>query len=363
MSKAPQHIEKILLGAGILVGGGLAFAGYSTLTAVDENLSAAPPQLGASDTSVDHAAEVSRTLNSLASDRVVREATVPSQRLESGERPVDLFVGVPLFASRDNPNEPVDLLISEDIHPPIPNPWWLKHGVSPNFADSPERDDDGDGFSNLEEYRAGTDPGDSEDVPPLIAKLSYVEDESLAWLVEFGFQAGGKLLPKGEAQTELGGERERFRQGFEDGIEPGETFFAEGPLAGRFKFLEIEERQVKNERLNIDETLQFLKFEDLKENKRGEQYEVPNRFPKAQIDEYLHYDRTAVLELRAVGFEGDEFRVEERTRFSLPPDGDDDRYLLKEVTPEQITVEFEDEGETRSVTIPKGGLPDFDLTR
>jgi hypothetical protein len=39
-------------------------------------------------------------------------------------------------------------------------------------------------------------------------------------------------------------------------------------------------------------------------------------------------------------FEGKEFKVEERTRFSLPPGGEGGEFLLKQVTPERIVVEF-----------------------
>jgi hypothetical protein len=39
-------------------------------------------------------------------------------------------------------------------------------------------------------------------------------------------------------------------------------------------------------------------------------------------------------------FEGGEFKVEERTRFSLPPGGEGQEFFLKQVSPERIVVEF-----------------------
>lgn len=361
MSKPIAHLEKILLGAGLLVGAGLAYFGYQTVSEVEEKFTAQEPRLEVSDTSTAFAEEVSKSLNSVQSNRIVRSATVPTDRLDSGEREVNLFIGVPLFAHRDRPNEPVDLLTSADVLPPVENEWWLKHGISPKFADSLERDEDGDGFTNLEEYQAGTLPNDDSDYPRLVKKLRYISDESLGWIVEFGFQAGGKQLPKGEAQTELGGKFERFRQGFQVGVEPGGLFFSDGPLEERFKFVKVDEREIFNQRLNINEKKKFMIFEDQKENKKGRIYEVPNRFPRAQREQFTHYDRTAVLELQALDYGGDEFRVEEGTRFALPPNGENPDYLLKEVTPEQITVEWEEEGETESIVIPRGNFPNANI--
>lgn len=364
MSNSIAHLEKILLGVGLLVGLGMAYFGYRTMSDIDETFTAQAPRLEVSDTSVEFAEQVSKALNSIQSNRIVRTATVPSDRSESGEREIDLFIGVPLFANRDRPNEPFDIYTSPDVLPPIPNGWWLKHGISPRFADSKERDEDGDGFTNLEEYQAGTGPADFSDHPPLVTKLRYVDHESLAWIVEFGFQAGGKQLPKGEAQTELDGALKKLRQNFEAGVEPGGSFFSEDPLKNRFKLIEIEERQVFNDRLNIEETLKFMIFEDLKENKKGKKYEVPNRFPRAAREKFMHYDRTAVLELLALNYDGEEFRVEEGTRFTLPPDGDDAAYFLKEVTPEQIIVEWEGEdAEVQTIEIPHGRLPDVKFKR
>ncbi|HZO85106.1 MAG TPA: Amuc_1099 family pilus-like system protein, partial [Verrucomicrobiae bacterium] len=40
----------------------------------------------------------------------------------------------------------------------IPNSWELANGLNPNNEDDAEEDPDDDGFTNLQEYRAGTDP-------------------------------------------------------------------------------------------------------------------------------------------------------------------------------------------------------------
>ncbi|MFC7336520.1 Amuc_1099 family pilus-like system protein [Haloferula chungangensis] len=360
MSKAPKNIEKVLLGVAVVVAGGLVYLGMSKSSAVSEDFSSNPGGQHGEDIEIKDAMKVTEVVSSRTSNRVLDVGTIPSDKLEGGQREVNLFTGVPLFASREDPNNPVDLPTSADVHPPIPNVWWLKYNVSPQFADSPQRDDDGDGFSNIEEFNAGTDPSDKNVHPSLVAKLSFVKDESQPWRVEFGFETGGVWIPKlktGALPEEAG---PKNRVAFDKGLKPGDLFFGEDPMKGRFKFTGFEERTERNERLKIDETLKYAQFEDQKPNKLGLKYEVPNRLPRAQFQDFQQFDRTAVLDLQALGLDGKEFKVEERTNFALPPTAKEKDYYLKEVTPEAIVVEWKDkDGQTHSVSIPKGGLPDM----
>ena len=230
MSKAPKNIEKVVLGVGALAGIGLAALGFMKAGAVEEDFPGNSRQPKNSDTSVVGAAQVPGTLNSLQSDRAYEAAIVENPKI--GDRPVDLFVGVPLYADRDQPNKPVDPLLGNDIHPPVPNEWWLANGVDMTFADSPQRDDDGDGFSNLEEFTAKTHPGKASDHPPLIAKLSFVKEESQQWLVLFGNDLGGKWVPKLDEALckETDGKPMKNKVAFAKGIEPGGLLFAKEPL-------------------------------------------------------------------------------------------------------------------------------------
>ncbi|MFQ3577814.1 MAG: Amuc_1099 family pilus-like system protein, partial [Verrucomicrobiia bacterium] len=55
---------------------------------------------------------------------------------------------------------------SPPIHPPVENEWFAKHGIdilSPNIL---SEDTDGDKFSNLEEWKHGTNPRDPASAPP-----------------------------------------------------------------------------------------------------------------------------------------------------------------------------------------------------
>lgn len=60
---------------------------------------------------------------------------------------------------------------TEDLHPPIKNSWLIKYDLPYWEGDIKDQDPDGDRFSNLEEFIAGTDPRDKNAIPPYYTKL------------------------------------------------------------------------------------------------------------------------------------------------------------------------------------------------
>jgi hypothetical protein len=56
----------------------------------------------------------------------------------------------------------------------MPDEWELKYGLNPN-ADDALQDDDADGFANLEEYQAGTNPRDPNSHPDYATKLRVIK--------------------------------------------------------------------------------------------------------------------------------------------------------------------------------------------
>ena len=350
MSQLPKNFEKMLLGAGALAAVGFAALGFMKTSAVETDFAHSLVGSGKDDPTIPEAAATTKAINSLKSNRTIDPG-------DDDGRPVDLFVGIPLFADKNNPNKPIDLIDGAVVHEGIPNRWWIETGANIVFANSPDRDDDSDGFSNREEYEAKTDPVDAKSIPALIDKLAYLKDESTQWYVQFGFESEGKWAPKIIGKTPDGKAFKNSVSAIEM-IEPGSTFFEDGPFAGRFKFTGMTEKDVTSERTNMTQTKRIGLFEDLKPNKVGTKYESEQSLPRAQIDASSYYDRTAILELRAIGNEGNEFKVEEGTKFALPPDAPEKSYLMKSVTPEAITVEYTDaEGTTQTKEISKGGTP------
>lgn len=349
MSKLPKNFEKILLGVAGVAAIGFIAMGFMKSSAVETEFSHTLKGSGKSDPSIPEAEATAKATNSLTSNRVFE----PGE--DSKGRPVNLFVGISLFSDKNNPTKPVDPREGEPVHPPIPNNWWLESGADMTYANSPSRDDDSDGFSNLEEYEAKTNPVDPQSVPALINKLAYVKDESTKWYVKFGFESEGKWGPRFEGLTHTGTALKNRVSPLEM-LNQGDIFFKDGVMAGRFKFIGITTREVKSEATNYSKTVKVAEYEDQKENKKGIKYESEEGLPDAELDNKAYHDRTAILDLRAIGYEGKEFKVEERTNFALPSDAPEKKYYLKKVTPQSIEVEYDDgSGEKKTVEIPKGG--------
>jgi hypothetical protein len=346
MSWFSKNYEKAALGGAVVLAVGLAYIGWSKIGDVDVDFGADLKGRGNNNSAVAGADAIPKALQSLKLNRIWNQAL-------DAERPVDLFTGIPLFVSRDNPNKPVDLLKDDPVHAPIPNTWWLKYRLDPGFADSPQRDPDEDGFSNIEEFEAKTDPNSDKSFPLLISKLMYVKDESLAWALRPGY-GSGEEFPFSYRDSK----NQKNKVTAADMVAPGELFFEKGPMAKRFKLLGHEVRKELNPKINIEMENTYVRVEDQKSNKKGTVYEIPAPLSEERMNEHLQYDRIAVLSLEALGLAGKEFKVEENTTFSLPPDAAKKDYLLKKVTPESLTVEYTDRaGVRKTVEISKGSLP------
>jgi len=350
MSWFANNYEKAALGGAVVCALALGYSGWRALHQVEADFVSTVRGRGSNETEVASADRVAKATSSLAMNRSWSQET-------HEDRPVDLFVSIPLFVTADAPTRPLDLLIDDPVHPPIPNTWWLKNRIDPGFADSPDRDPDGDGFSNMEEFIAGTNPNDPKSHPPLIAKLKFVGEESLGWALRPSFPSedGGNTFryyddhpPQGRTNA----------TGAVNPLAPGDLFFENGPAEGRFKLLGHETREEFNDRTNIAEQRTFARIEDQHPNKKGTIYEFPAPLAEANVPLYMQYDRTAVFTLEAIGRSGLEFKVEEFDTFTLPYDEEGVTHQLRSVSKEEAVVEFTDaEGNSRSVTIPLGSLP------
>lgn len=61
------------------------------------------------------------------------------------------------------------------LRPPMTNEWLLEHNLDFLRSDIGDLDSDGDGFTNLEEFEAGTNPRDPASHPPFTDKLFVTE--------------------------------------------------------------------------------------------------------------------------------------------------------------------------------------------
>lgn len=344
MSWISENYEKAAVGVAFLGAAGLAYMGWSKLGSVESDFGSTPIGPPAkSDPGVKGAGLVATTKSSF---QLKREWT----KGDDEGRAVDLFTGVALFVNKNDLKKPVDLIEGDDVHPGIPNSWWLEYRIDPGFGDAPLRDEDGDGFSNQEEFNAKTDPSNEKQFPALITKLTYIGDESLQWVLRPGFEAEG-----GSFTFTYGDGKAINRVGAAAPVPVGGIFFEKGAAAGRFKLLGSEKKMVLNEAIQAEEPVTFVSIEDQKPNKKGMVYVIPASFRTAEQRKFAHYDRTAVLSLEALGLAGQEFKIEENTAFALPAGDGKKAYKMKEVTPERIVIEFTGEdGKVQTHEIMKG---------
>ncbi|MDP3852011.1 MAG: thrombospondin type 3 repeat-containing protein [Luteolibacter sp.] len=346
MSWFAKNYEKAALGGAVVVALGLGYLGWSKFGGVDADFGTGLKGVGNNNTAVPGSDLIPKALQSLGLDRTWKQAL-------DGERPVDLFTGISLFVASSAPEKAVDPLKDPPIHPPIPNTWWLDYRLDPGFADSPNRDPDGDGFSNIDEFNAKTDPNNARSFPALIAKLMFAKDESLTWVLRPGYGSEGKFPFTYE---DAKGGKNRITAA--EMVAPGELFFNKAPMKNRFKLLGSEVRKEVNKKINIEMDVTIVRIEDQRPNKKGVVYEVPSPLSDERKNEHLKYDRSAVFSLEALGRAGKEFKVEENTAFALPPDSAKKDYFLKTVSPESVIVEFTDaSGARQTVRIAKGGFP------
>jgi hypothetical protein len=345
MSWFSENYEKAALGAGALVAAGLVFVGWQKYGSVENDFSSEPKGTGPSDPSVKNGDLVSTAKASYSLERQWIKG-------DDNGRPVDLFTGVALFVNKNDPTKPLDLIKGEDVHEGIPNQWWLDNRIDPGFGDSPQRDPDEDGFSNIEEYAAKTDPNDGRDFPSLLSKLSYAGDESVMWVLRPGFESEGAFTFEYSDNR-----RNANKVGAANPVPPGQLFFENGAAKGRFKFTGSKQIKQVNKKIGAEIDVTIVEVEDQKPNKLGVKYDIPAGFRKSDARNFSHFDRTAILTLDALDIKGKEFKIEENTSFSLPPGGEKKDYKLLEVTPDKIKVEVTDkDGNKKTHEFAKGNL-------
>ncbi|MES2982406.1 MAG: Amuc_1099 family pilus-like system protein [Verrucomicrobiota bacterium] len=344
MSWISANYEKAAVAGAILVAAALGYSGLQSKNAVEVDFKEVPEGRGNDDPSVKDGDKVATAKSSLQIKQQWTQGEVDG-------RPVDLFTGVPLFVRKDS-KTPVDLPKSSDIHPPVTNQWWMDNRIDPGFGDSPQRDEDNDGFTNLEEFNAKTDPTDNRSHPNLIQKLAFVKSESVEWV----------LRPNGfpdAAQPTLNFEyndtnKNAARNDAGNPIKVNDLFFSEGVVKDRFKLLGFDMKKVKDDRIDAEVEEIIIRIEDLKPNKKGTIYEIPANFRRADARKFSKFDHTAVLSLEALGFNGQEFKVEELTDFALPAGSEKKRYRLMEVHSDRIVVrETLEDGKTQNHEISK----------
>lgn len=350
MSWIKENYHVAALGGGLLVLAGLGYTSHAARAAVQDGFSSSAGGRGTTVT-VEGEDDVDKL------DKSLTEVEKLEAKKTQLDRPVNFFTSVDLFTQNGDPDDLVDLLTMKDkVHPPIPNKWWVDHMIDPSMSNAPDLDEDGDGFSNGEEYAVKTDPNNPQDYGDLLTKLRVSEVKSDMWLLEFnsvlgdGFQFNLKYRAHGAPRVQTN------RMGAADAISPGELFFKDGVGAQRFKLEKIEKRQMETSTGMTD--VDFAIIEDQLENKKGELYELQFGMKQAQLNRTIKFDHTVVFYLDAIGESGNKFEVKENRTFALPSSGADKIYKLIDVELDAknkavaVSVERTVDGKTDSIKIP-----------
>ncbi len=328
MSWLSENYEKAALGGAVVVALALGAVALNNKTGLSEAFTLGSHKKN-KETGVPGLSDMQGVKKSLETQHSISQADVDGRK-------VDLFTGVSLFAKKDAPDSPVDLLKSEPVHQGIPNTWWLKYGIDPGFSDSPDRDPDKDGFTNREEYIAKTDPTDFKDLPDPVVKLKVNSVKTTQVHIKPTDFGNGNSLFKLESKSGA-----RVNRMAPNPVKPGQVIQFLGPLMQkRFKYAAVEKEKLPS---GITESIWVI--EDLKPNKAGKKYRFDKRgnMPGAPNRQFGIMDSTVELSLQALGQGGNPFKLEENTRFSLPFDAKakDKPYLLKKVDRDNLRVEVE----------------------
>lgn len=173
-----------------------------------------------------------------------------------GQKPFPLMVSTPRVLSG---GQIYDLTLSEPkLRPPVPNSWLLENQLSFQKADVLMLDEDSDGFSNFEEYKAGTNPFSGvisgkyldpeqkelkgkESRPPLLEKLSVFNLSEEPYKIELKSVSGDRINIK----EVLVSEGLRSRSAW---LEIGEPFFKpvrKNATPLRFNIIKVGQKEVK----------------------------------------------------------------------------------------------------------------------
>ncbi len=133
------------------------------------------------------------TFPEMASERVQQctllvaqntEWKLPSLGPEGGEKQIPLFKSVPIVTVS---GQLIDMLDpnARPLRPPVTNAWLMEYNLDFLKSSVLDDDNDDDGFRNLEEWEAKTDPTDKASHPSFANKLELVSRRQQNYVAEF----------------------------------------------------------------------------------------------------------------------------------------------------------------------------------
>jgi hypothetical protein len=232
-------------------------------------------------------------------------------------KPIGLFVSAPVLKTAENELVAVLDPAAKQVRAPIDNLWLYENDLDITRSDIAEIDNDGDGFSNTEEFMADpkSNPRDKKSTPPPFAKLAYKECVKDELSLKFNTYI---------SDTELSFRRTKpadkaFNTPFD--LKVGDSFPAEkGSMEMRFKAVKVDATNPDKPVATVDDLLTDTP-DDYKIELKQE-LELPTR--KAKIVSSLGTPEEKIV------ISGEEFS------FTVNPDY---KYKILSVTDEEVALE------------------------
>lgn len=242
----------------------------------------------------------------------------------------------------------VDILEGDtELFPGIPNKWILEHNLDYASRNLPEEDADSDGFTNLEEFRAQTNPRDPKSTPPLWTKLRVTASKIDKLRTKFTDLPDGNLTRV--SINTISSDNPRALSGSTKFYRPGDLIsLAEiGPdglevaKPTRLKFERAEMRKEFNRTTNVEEEVPVIILRNTADGmeielRRGEVKDSP-------------YSLATLRDNRT----GQEWELRTGDDFEIPGAGG--KYKLIDVTEEK--AEIKELGTGASHSIPRVTTP------
>ncbi len=190
---------------------------------------------------------------------------------------------------------------------PIPNSWFIQNKLPLFSARIPLEDTDGDGFSNEEEWLAGTDPNDPKSHPPLVGKLEFTSQKVINNRVRFLQYLGNPAKPENlkitvRAEDIAAATQVELKVG---GTIPGTNFV--------LKSFESRKVKVANSSVPLDASVIFIEEKTTGRVEHAEIQQFAN-FTDRTIYFRLNYSK---LEKEFSGKPGDKIALDEGESYEL----------------------------------------------
>jgi len=222
---------------------------------------------------------------------------------------------------------------SKNVHPEIPNEWFFNHDLLDRIGSKNvvHDDDDGDGFSNLEEYKAKTDPKDMKSFPGLLVKLEAQSVQNDQYQISYTEGAGTQVNLKVVDRRFGSSGRKRDVTGTrlsKRDMNAGDwAFDEEGRFFERFQYVGRKKMNIKKGEMTIQQDAIIVK--DLKYT------DIPDRdtvtIPRNDEPDWDEYNVKLVL--NAIGQNGAPRSIDIYQPFGLPLTSTVKKYKISAITP------------------------------